>query len=843
METLHILNFNNYFNRHLKVLNNKDDIRSYEPFLVRNRLNPAYRCNFNPNDGVDASAIVNWEEDGSKIGNYLIVTDEVGEIISRWFIIDSVRTRLGQYNLSLHRDVLLDNLNNVLASDAFIERAMVSVENSAIYNSEGMNFSQIKTAEFDLHDNTGCPWLVAYLPRNIYTEGKVDINIGGKLQNFDEELNTLSNYRYYQYTTSASSKQYNVYKEFCSIVFSRYKPSNTVRKLVGFGGEAIGDGVGNTVDLRYPASTDAQPDFDLQRYQKKYGLEYLPGTGDYLSYDTQGIGGTKSYIGANNAIGGPVVGFTENIKKEVDKVYGYNTAPADKIKQDLGKIFKDKSTGKVYKLTEKKVKDSDYVRNQYHKKDTPIWNIFNKLVDRRFITGEGGNYNYWNGWTGYTTQYEFVEVYEKPLVLTLPQEHPKVLDAPYDMICAPYGVINVLHENGEVAFTTDKEDMLTLFTTISSQIGEQSVMDVQLLPYCPINNLKMIGNTIKKSNLPNAIFVKDTAGKDTSFIMWVLRTKFETTISVKVKLPDIASIAEEKEIAGKVLIETRKFRLVGPGYQGIFEYSYEKTRNKPTDPAISGDEADVSFTADCTYQPFNPFICVRPSYQAGSLYSKNYEDNRGLICQGDFSLPKLTDAYANYQQNNKTYEQMFAREMTNMEVNHNIGMAKSIIGGIGATVGGAIGGGMKGGIGGAVAGGAGALLGGALNVGMNQIGYNEAVDFKQDMFDYNIQNIQALPQNISKSTPLNNINRGVPILEVYDATLFEVGSFAKKIRLRGMAINAIGRVSFYLNNNYISTKLPYFKGKLIQYAGDEEDFHMTMAIASELNQGVYYDTE
>lgn len=82
----------------------------------------------------------------------------------RWFVIESTRTREGQYLMQLRRDVIVDNLDLVLAAPTFIEKATIEDPNDpAIYNRENMTLNQIKTSEELLTDITGTSWIVGYL--------------------------------------------------------------------------------------------------------------------------------------------------------------------------------------------------------------------------------------------------------------------------------------------------------------------------------------------------------------------------------------------------------------------------------------------------------------------------------------------------------------------------------------------------------------------------------------------------------------------------------------------------------------------------------------------------------
>ena len=150
--TLYLLTYYNYYNRLVKQ---ETDLTNYMPYVVETILN----YNFNPNDHVTTNVIVNIPD--TCVADYLLVVDEFDNIDSRWFILDCVRVRSGQYNLTLYRDTVIDYFNVLKNSPCFIEKAIVNDNDNFIFNKEDMTFNQIKTKETLLKDKTNCSWLVA----------------------------------------------------------------------------------------------------------------------------------------------------------------------------------------------------------------------------------------------------------------------------------------------------------------------------------------------------------------------------------------------------------------------------------------------------------------------------------------------------------------------------------------------------------------------------------------------------------------------------------------------------------------------------------------------------------
>ena len=172
MQICYLLNFNNYYNREYKKLYNLNDYIDYVKYSWTN-------VNFNPGDGITTTIPVNF--DGEV--NYLVLTDNaipgtVGQevIVSRWFIIESKFTRMGQRVLTLRRDVLVD-YSTMATATVYAERGYVPNTNNLIFNSEGNSYNQIKKKESILKDGSASPWLVGYLAPNVFADGDKTINV------------------------------------------------------------------------------------------------------------------------------------------------------------------------------------------------------------------------------------------------------------------------------------------------------------------------------------------------------------------------------------------------------------------------------------------------------------------------------------------------------------------------------------------------------------------------------------------------------------------------------------------------------------------------------------------
>lgn len=108
-------------------------------------------------------------------------------------------------------------------------------------------------------------------------------------------------------------------------------------------------------------------------------------------------------------------------------------------------------------------------------------------------------------------------------------------------------------------------------------------------------------------------------------------------------------------------------------------------------------------------------------------------------------------------------------------------------------------------------------------------------DYAVDKFNYSLQNMQAIPSALSKTSAFVYNTRVWPFLEVYTCTDVEKEAFINKIKYDGMTIMAIGKIGEYLD----PSEQHYFKGRVIRFDGLNDDSHVANEIYNELLKGVY----
>lgn len=423
---------------------------------------------------------------------------------------------------------------------------------------------------------------------------------------------------------------------------------------------------------------------------------------------------------------------------------------------------------------------------------------------------------------------------------------PNVTNMPFKMFCIPYADITCYTTNPDTgtvsgSFTINKDLGLAIATGISAAVGSGNVFDIQMLPFCPLRNgapnytlqfqpdpedSDLFPDThgmYHVSSLPYFLLIwkeGDIAlNKAKQILCWSDQNKFSFDISYSIPVPDNA-------LDMKVKNETEMYRLCSPNFNGQFEFNPMKNNGV------------TKFNVDCMYQPYTPYIHINPDF--GGLYGEDYDDARGLICGGDFSLPQETNAWANYIQNNKNYQSVFDRQIQNMEVNNKLAMEQAGVNAItglfsgvaGSAIAGSMIGGPVGAIGGAIIGGVASAAGGIADIMMLDKQQKEALDYTRDLFNFNNQNIKAMPNGMSKTNPLVNNNKIFPIIEKYACSDTEVQALKNKLKYNGMTIGRIGIIKDWLLDDY-----SYIKCQLIELE-DAEDYHTLVEIAAELNKGI-----
>ena len=456
---------------------------------------------------------------------------------------------------------------------------------------------------------------------------------------------------------------------------------------------------------------------------------------------------------------------------------------------------------------------------------TSNWNG-TTVKDARVVTIVNDTYNWYGQWNKIESNYITEEI-GKGVV--------QCEDAPYYMFCIHYNPIDFRYKTTASDITSDVTVSRNIATQLIKKFGA-NLYDIQLLPYFPtqeilpnvaaddIGWLKL--NEINKSFY--TLIKKKGAAENAppvSFIYWAPRTSFSFEINQEFVASDDVKVQNETESA----------RLCSPNYASYFDFSVAKNRGVK------------KFLVDCNYKPGIPYIHVVPKFNKNGLYgASNYNDARGLICSGDFSMTQVQDSYINYLLNNKNYEAIFRTQMDTLDKQHNYENTQALVGAIAGAVGaagaGAAGGAMAFGsplgiVGGAAISGAASIAGGLIDYDMGKNLRKTIRDSTETIHNLQIGNIHAMPNPLTKVGAQNQNNKLYPFVEIYKCTQTEVEAFENQIKYSGMTVGVTDTLNKYYNADP-DASTNFIQADVIRLE-IPDDNHVIAMIADELRKGVY----
>lgn len=785
---IYYLNFNNYYNRQLKVLSSLSD---YLPYVIGTSESGR---NFNPANDITVKFVTNRQRD--EVGDYMLAVDD-GVIVSRWFILNGDRTREGQYLLTVRRDVLADYYTQVLTAPCFIEKATLETGDPMIFNKEDMTVNQIKTSETQLKDETGCAWVVGYVPSNAFSQSQtIPAQYISSTIQVDDTYESLSEFPYYDYINNRVlwDKPYgfNIY----TYVGVETRPNQSFRlawNLMNNYTEALT--LNKSWTGGYHCNGNIDPYGNIRTWLNAK-IFYQAFTGspelDQINENTR------------SAIYNSLLGYTlysQNSNVDVDDFMGWNNKTIkvgsgnNIVYYKINVVRGEQPNGVATYLTS--VVGTDKI--------VPYISLNNYVQ----INGSPDDQTFYIESSSYSYTIQLTQIFSTATV-TIDSDRSHLEDSPYDMFCIPYSDDFVIKKSGVNFCTANKSLALSMATEIGRKSGDTNIYDIQLLPYCPCRSaIRSNGDFDIINEKYNPI--KDSNDNNIGVVIWCSHSTFTFDIEHSITI-----------FNPKVSNQCDMYRLVSPNYNGQFEFN----------PAMNGGV--TKFNVDCAYKPYSPYIHINPDF--GLLYGRDFNDARGLVCGGDFSLPQVSNAWANYQLQNKNYQEIFNRKIQNMEVGYKYQNLSQLISGSISALGtgittGVLGGGVMGAISGITS-----LAGMGVDYYMNRQLQNEALDYTKDLFGYTLGNIQALPDSLTKVSPFNPNNKIFPILEYYTCTDTERQAFENKIRWNGMTVMRIGSIQ-----EFVKQEETYIKGKIIRLLNVNEPTNVLNEIANEINKGVFID--
>lgn len=791
MQTCYLLNYNNYYNREYKKLYDLNDYLDYMKYSWTN-------VNFNPGDGITTTIPVNSDVEA----NYLVLTDNtipgtVGEevIVSRWFIIESKFTRMGQRVLTLRRDILVD-YSSMATATVFAERGYVPNTSSLIYNSEGNSYNQIKKSEKLIKDESESAWLVGYLAPNVFDKGNVTIQGSNTSVQYDYSFATLDE---------------------MNLAFPGVGLIPTML-FYNFG----------SIDLRFLSLAEGN-----QTYMWRVDFP-----NDMINYETASVPAADATMIIRQANLPEAEGLlTDNFLKPAvaniisDKlVLDYSSVSRESVTKIINNrdvIARVGTASGGYTYYQLSVGTAQSSVQKHEIRSTTASNTFEYLTNQMSQLGTAGVA------TGTPDRYfmecieSYFSCYWRNIPVTantieLKTTTAKVDSSPYYCFAIPYHAVRVI--KGNETIITDPRESLLLARNIATQLGS-FCYDVQLLPYFPLQSYIDSMGRIDTTTMPEGTVavLKSADEVARTFLFWITKPNFSFAVS------DTIDYSSEPKIQN----ETQFCRLNSPNYSASFDFSVAKNKGV------------TYWQVDCSYKPYQPYIHVAPNW--GGLYGSDFNDARGLICTGDFSIDLMTDKWQEYQIQNKNYNEIFNRQIQSLDLQQSIAKRQEIFGAVagslsgamsGATTGALLAGGLPGAIGGGIAGLGISAVGGVMDIIDNQKLRDDARSSQFDMFNYQLGNVKALPNTLTKVSTYNINNKIYPFYEIYEATSEEIGALRQRLNWRGYNLGIIGQLSDF------QVEGKYFKGKLIRLEEVHDvslgDNHLLENYNSELQQGVYW---
>ena len=598
-----LLHYNNYFNR---IIKKEATVAAYMNADSNYRV--ASNANFNPGDGVNTSIVLGCGANGSLFDgeefDYLVayeIVDDLSVIRGRWFILEQDRKRAGQYELTLKRDVIADNYNDVVDSPIYLEKGFINdVNDPLLYNSESMNLNQIKQLEIPLKDETQSGWVVGYIPSDAFpkvepaydrVEKKVTIPMSA-----DITVDNLSSWNYWDYCSS------NPNYKFMSDTSGKRKVTVKIRserKYADSGRSVRCDMV--TADYTfYPNSTDAGT---YTQVNSGY-IKTASGTLNYPQW-YQDYGPVTFWQGTLSAsICGKIFDPVRNnsaFNTALNSILGTGISIGDTsaLRRLQDKIILDSSTNTYYRISIISTSEGSpiTVTSSMTGGQTALDALKNAMY---YPNGAGGSlqgvyttFTASNSSTSYAVQLTNVGV---SLYVDLNSDRAHLNDAPYDMFCIPFSDTLKLKYNS-TEFTCSKNVALSMATEIAKDLGSKTVYDVQLLPYCPNRTL------IVKSDSPSTVLdltgvkydlIKESVTNNPkSAVIWCTESTFQVPISAESNVVEFTPTAD---VPSKVSTESYyammneyissinyRMAISATNQNGILVYKVDKHTNRVID--------------------------------------------------------------------------------------------------------------------------------------------------------------------------------------------------------------------------------------------------------------------
>ena len=758
---------------------------------------------------------------------------------SRWFITGYERLSAAMWQLTLVRDILAEKWSDLKSSRCLISRSnCLDNSNPLIYQSEAITVNRIKEKEIPVTDD-GLAWVVGYFAANTATKETVNVYSKDGKQVYDQ---LEGSDEYIPATTQVD-------KDILD---------NTLAVTINAGdADVIKDD--HTLEENYPynyffslseaGSLFMTAKFNVVTYSKTYhinmsGYNAVATNEDYSrqGYQYFSVKGNRSEADViKNVIAAAKEAFSDKpgrvsytyLKNIGSEPTGLNADDFSETMKINGRKLQFGEDGTYYakittlaKPSAELPDDRDNVSLQFEEALTAR-GIVPNLRKVKLLTRNAMPYCY-------KLEFQQIPATDDDIIKLDKNKWQPAVDAPYVIKAIPFVPNAVVTHNGNAAQVITEGKAVSLRQSIGKALGS-FCYDVQVLPYRQFANITNSNDNINDSQLPAAI-KEDVIGLEKKqyygTMYTVLQAKFSKTLDLSAMAPDLSHYSGRKLPSKKLEDVCTSLRLVSPNFNGTFEWSIAKN-----------DEHFDYFDVDCLLKPYQPYIHVAPRFHG--LYGYDFNDARGLTCGGDFGITRITDAWQEYQIQNKNYQSRFDREIqsldTQWQYQNQSNIANAISGVVGAAASTSIGGWMSGyasaGMAGALIGGAASAIGGAMDVNSQNALFQEQKNLKRDSFARQLGNIKALPYSLTKISSITPNYKYFPIVEWYECTPDEISYVDDTLYYGGRSVGVKATLSNFIDD----TKADGYIVAAIDKMSSNIPNSWEAFASSELNKGVYVD--
>lgn len=722
---------------------------------------------------------------GEEIPTY--VFDE--ENNKRWYVSGITQLRTGKFQISLIRDVISEGNLEWKNEQAYISAGTASDINYNKYKTWGLPFTNTKISETPLVINGNPSYFVFYTnTQTISDTGAItesDLKLSSTLvpsgTQFDEQLESITDYEYYAYINNSDTPTNNLlYLDW----------GNTAQFILSGNEEDV---IPSKISWAYFAVNE---DGDLKKISNYNAIQNLPSYASLMLMLKSGDSLETIVNEFSQDLGQLAINLQNDLTKREAESFGAKQI-IDKTKYyslnaDVGKVFLDKSTNKLYKLNRKEISSgSNY------------WVLPNSdVLSQNFISG----------------------------ARTITNSNIQVLPSDNDR---GFTIVNLNADRTLIYYFTEIESVTNFeFNFISS---------VLKLPKSAVRcvNITSAGSGIEDAELGQALMQmsanvaninKDTGQIiDIQYLPFSIATQTNENISVNgtslvaqfLNLDDyIFSVSQEP--LSNMNKETDTIKLVSPSRATQFMWS------------PYNNDGNMNFNIKATIRPFSTVIYIRP--QTTGLLMYNYDDKNCLIIEEDFSLTQLSSEWSSYVRQNRNYNNTFNREIQGREVertwerrveqaqakadewtarNISAQKAQAYTGNLPiiSNIAGAIGTAWKD---------SAYMEAAQLDREYNEAMYQESLSLAKDMFNYQLDNIKSQPTMPSKITTIDCKFLGYVYIEYYSTNPTEKQAIESYYYYNGNRIDDYGTFNDYWGS--------FVRGKIIISA------HYTQPELNELNR-------